>query len=100
MGVAYGSDIEKAMILLQEVANEHPLILDDPAPASSFEAFADSSLNLMLRCYLPDLDNRLRAITELHTAIDRKFAEAGIEIAFPQMDLHVQYADKTLNVSS
>ncbi len=90
VGVAYGSDAARARDLLLEVANDHPLIMDDPAPVASFEAFADSSLNLSLRCYLPDMDNRLRTTTELHSEIDRRFKEAGIEIAFPQQDIHLR----------
>ena len=39
---------------------------------------------------MPDLDSRLKTITELHTEIDRRFAEAGIEIAFPQQDVHLK----------
>jgi len=41
-------------------------------------------------CPLPHLDNRLAVITELHTAINKRFKEAGIEIAFPQRDLHLR----------
>ena len=61
-----------------------------PRPLATFEEFADSSLNLCLRAYVPDLDSRLKTITELHTEIDRRFAEAGIEIAFPQQDIHLR----------
>ena len=57
---------------------------------ATFEQFADSSLSLCLRCYVPDLDYRLRTISELHTEIDHRFAEAGIEIAFPQQDIHIR----------
>ena len=57
---------------------------------AAFEQFADSSLNLVLRAFLPDRDNRIGVITELHTEIDRRFAEAGIEIAFPQRDIHIR----------
>ena len=66
------------------------LVLDEPGPLATFEQFADSTLNLVLRAYLPDLDNRLGTISELHTEIDKRFAEAGIEIAFPQRDLHLR----------
>jgi potassium efflux system protein len=90
VGVAYGSDTEKARQLLLEIAEQHPLVLDDPAPFTTFEAFGDSTLDLMLRCYLPDLDNRLKTITELNESIDRRFKEAGIEIAFPQRDIHIR----------
>jgi potassium efflux system protein len=88
VGVAYGSDTEEARRIMLDVAADHERVLDDPAPMASFEQFADSSLNLVLRAYLPDLENRLGTITELHTEINRRFASAGIEIAFPQQDLH------------
>jgi potassium efflux system protein len=90
VGVAYGSNTEKALQILLEAAADHPCVLEDPAPIASFEQFADSSLHLVLRAYLPDLDNRLRTISELHTEIDRRFAAAGIEIPFPQRDLHLR----------
>ena len=90
VGVAYGSDTLLARSLLLQVARKHPAILDDPAPIATFEGFGDSTLDLILRCYLPSLDDRLRTVTELHEAIDREFKAAGIEIAFPQRDLHVR----------
>jgi potassium efflux system protein len=88
--VAYGTNTEQARQILLDVARAHPMILDDPPPLATFEQFADSSLNLILRAYLPDLDHRLGTITELHTEIHRRFAAAGIEIAFPQRDVHVR----------
>jgi potassium efflux system protein len=90
VGVAYGSDTQKARQILLDLAADHPLILDDPAPMATFEQFADSSLTLYLRAFLPNPDNRLKTITELHSEIDKRFAEAGIEIAFPQRDLHLR----------
>ena len=53
-------------------------------------------LNLSLRAYLPDMDSRVATITELNDEIDRRFAEAGIEIAFPQHDLHLRSMDPEL----
>lgn len=90
VGVAYGSDTDRARKILLEVASDHPLVLEDPAPLASFEEFADSSLTLRLRVYLPNLDDRIKTLTELHAEIDRRFADAGIEIAFPQRDLHLR----------
>jgi potassium efflux system protein len=54
-----------------------------------FERFAESSLNLTLRAYVGKLSERLQTTTELHKAIDKKFREAGIVIAFPQRDVHI-----------
>jgi len=90
VGIAYGSDTESARNLLLKIAREHPLLLADPAPAACFEAFGDSSLSLVLRAFLPTFENRLNVIHELHTAIHREFTSAGIEIPFPQRDLHVR----------
>jgi potassium-dependent mechanosensitive channel len=90
VGVAYGTDVAVAMEILERVASDHPLVLSDPAPLISFDQFGDSTLNLTLRCYLPNLDHRLNVITELNQAIAKRFQAAGIEIAFPQRDLHVR----------
>jgi potassium efflux system protein len=90
VGLAYGSDTEQARELLLQVADEHPLILKDPPSVATFEGFGDNSLNLSLRTFLPTLDNRLEVIHQLHTAIDRAFRQAGLEIAFPQRDLHIR----------
>jgi potassium efflux system protein len=94
VGVAYGTDTRKATKLLKQVATTHPLVLDDPTPLATFEKFGDSTLNLCLRCYIPSLDKRLETVTELHTAIDDSFAEHGIEIAFPQLDVNLTRDDE------
>ncbi|MFT5042274.1 MAG: potassium efflux system protein [Hyphomicrobiaceae bacterium] len=90
VGVAYGSDTGKALQILRDVAHDHPRIMDEPAPVVTFDQFADSTLNLMLRCYLPDMDGRWVTVSELNEAIDDRFKKAGIEIAFPQQDLHLK----------
>ncbi len=93
VGIAYGSDVNRAKELLVQVCRDHPLILSDPGPGVTFEGFGDNTLNLVVRSYLPDLDNRLGVIDALHSNIDRVFREAGIEIAFPQHDLHLRTID-------
>ncbi len=90
VGVAYGSDTNLACQLLHEVCADHPNLTTDPAPIVTFEGFGDSTLNLVMRCYLPNLERRLATIHDLHTMIDQRFRDAGIEIAFPQRDLHVR----------
>lgn len=90
IGVAYGTDTDRARRLLLEVAENHPDIMSDPKPIATFEGFDESALRLILRCYLPGLENRLSVVTQLHTDIDRAFSQAGIEISFPQRDLHLR----------
>jgi potassium efflux system protein len=97
VGVAYGSDTEKAKNLLLEIANNHPEVMDDPAPFAAFDQFGDSSLNIVLRCYLPNLDKRLATIHEIHTQIHERFNMEGIEIPFPQRDLHIRSVISGMN---
>jgi potassium efflux system protein len=89
VGVAYGSNTELAHELLLKVADEHPRVLDDPAPLVTFDQFGDNALNFTLRCYLPSMEGRLATVHDLHMAIDKAFREAGITIAFPQRDVHI-----------
>ena len=90
VGAAYGTDTDRARQILVEIAQDHPVVLEDPQPIATFEEFADSSLTLCLRAYVPDLGSRLTTITELHSEIDKRYAAEGIEIAFPQQDLHLR----------
>jgi len=90
VGVEYGSDTRRALQLLRSVATEHPRILAEPEPLISFEGFGDNALTLVLRCYMETLDGRIDVISALHQAIDDKFREAGIGIAFPQRDVHLR----------
>ncbi len=89
VGVAYGSDMEKALALVKDAVNEHEAVLKDPQPLITFDAFGDSSLNIIVRCFLPSLSKRRETVSDLNLAINQKFNEAGIVIAFPQRDVHL-----------
>ena len=90
VGVAYGSDTDRVRQLLLGIANDQPHVLRDPSPRVTFENFGNSTLDFVLRCYLPNLDNRLDVIDALHCSINDEFNAAGIEIAFPQQDVHIR----------
>ena len=89
VGLAYGSDVELALKLMLEAAQEHADILSDPEPSVVFDAFGDNALSLKLRCFVPETEFRLPSITALHKAINHKFNAAGLVIAFPQRDVHL-----------
>jgi len=91
VGVAYGSDVRKAMDLLLEAAQEVDLVLKEPLPTATFEDFGDNALLLWLRCFVSE--QRPAAWTQLRTLINDKFNKAGIVIAFPQRDLHVDFSE-------
>jgi potassium efflux system protein len=93
VGVAYGSDTQRVKEILLKVAQEHPdVITNKPSmePFVLFFGFGDSSLNFELRVFIKNIDRRLRVISDLNFAIDAAFREAGIEIPFPQRDVHIR----------
>ncbi len=90
VGVAYGSNTIKARETLLRIAQESEFVMDDPAPSAIFNGFGDSTLNLSLRVFLPTRDVWAALMNQLHTRIDEEFAKDGIEIAFPQLDVHVR----------
>ena len=89
VGLVYGGDVSKAMALMLEAAREHPEVLADPAPSVIFDEFGDNALSLKLRCFVPSMENRIFVFSALHEAINRKFNDAGLVIAFPQRDVHL-----------
>jgi potassium efflux system protein len=90
VGVAFGTDTEKAKKILLQIADANPLILKRPEPMAVFTQFGESTLDLELRAFLPSRDERPQASDELHTRIDVEFRKAGIEIALPQRDINVR----------
>lgn len=90
VGVAYGSDIAKTESTLLQVARDNPLVRQDPHPRALFLGFGESSLDFELRVHISNMEHYFTAKHELHKAVDAAFREAGIEIAFPQRDLHVR----------
>ena len=97
VGIAYGSDVTRALEIVHRVALEEEKVLDEPAPFVTLESFGDNSLNLRLRCFMDDMEARLETNSRLNEAINREFEEAGIVISFPQVDVHFD-AEQALNV--
>ncbi len=90
VGIAYGSDTRLAEQTLMRVARDNETVLEEPAPNVFFMGFGGSALTFELRVFVPNVESFLKVRHELHMAIDRAFREAGIEIAFPQQDIHVR----------
>ncbi len=93
VGIAYGSDRQKARELLLESVRTCPLVMDDPEPEVFFVGFGDSALNFQVRAFVKHVWQRTPARDAIHENIDRLFRENGITIPFPQRDLHLRSAD-------
>ena len=89
VGVAYGSDIELVRSTLLEIPNSIPQILKYPKPDVLFMDHGDSALIFRLR-YWARVDHYFSTSTDVRFALDHRFRELGIEIAFPQRDLHIR----------
>ncbi|HSN72687.1 MAG TPA: mechanosensitive ion channel domain-containing protein, partial [Steroidobacteraceae bacterium] len=98
VGVAYGSDTDQVEKLLLDAADSVPWLLRDPAPRVVFEQFADNSLNFRLYVWIDSGQRVLDTIHELHRRIDQRFREHGIEIAFPQRDVHLDTGPLTVQL--
>lgn len=91
IGVAYGSDVEKVRERLIAAGSENPHTLKDPAPSVFFEGFGNSALNFELVVWSSEMSHRPRRYrSDLNFSIERNLREAGIEIPFPQRDLHIR----------
>src|SRR6266403_1966567 len=89
IGVAYGSDLEKVRNALVEVARENSNVLPQPEPTVFLETFGESSINLELVVWSKEMSYRPRRFrSDLNFAIAEKLRAAGIEIPWPQRDLH------------
>jgi potassium efflux system protein len=92
VGIAYGSDTDLAERLLLKAARTNPQILKSPEPKAIFLRFGDSSLEFELRVYVKRIDDWIPMLHAMNRAIDKEFRQAGIEIAFPQRDVHLDAA--------
>ena len=100
VGVAYGSDVPLVFKSLLDAANANSSLVKSHAPQVLFLDFANSSLNFELRVWVAEATNRMNVISELHQDIDSRFRKANIEIAFPQMDVHVKADDTSKEIKS
>ena len=91
VGVAYGSDIDKVRQTLLAAARENPNTLQDPAPSVFLDKFGESSIDFELVVWSSEMSYRPRRYrSDVNFAIEKKFREAGIEIASPQRDIRIR----------
>jgi len=88
VGVAYGSDVDLVIKVLQESALEHPDIYDKESIEARLVDFGNSSLDFQLLFFSTNIFRINKVKSEIRRIINRKFAENKITIPFPQMDLH------------
>lgn len=90
IGVSYNSDLDLVLNSLKEIAQENIEVLDFPKSEVHFKEFGDSSWNMLLRVWIMNPKRYYYIRSDLNCAVVRKFREKGIEIPFPQRDLHLR----------
>lgn len=90
VGVAYGADIDQVKKALLEAVKRHPEVLLRPEPDVWFQSFGDSALNFEIMVWTGEPRKQFRVRSDLNYAIEASLRRYGIEIPFPQQDLHLR----------
>jgi potassium-dependent mechanosensitive channel len=90
VGIAYGSDIELARQVMLDAAHSAPLVLKEPEPSVLLVGFADSALEFSIRVFVSETANRMPVTHDLHSRLAKALSEQGIDIPFPQRDIHIR----------
>lgn len=97
VGISYGSDVRRAMALMEEVAQKFPRVLKDPPPGARLVGFGDSAVDLELRAWIRDPQRGVVNIkSDIQLGIWDAFHENGIEFPFPQQDLYLKTAPELM----
>ena len=90
VGVAYGTDPEKVLKILRDTIKKNNDIAETPEPMILFREFGDSSLNFDIRFWTTDSAGWMELQSKVNVEINNAFKKSGIEIPFPQRDLHLR----------
>lgn len=88
--ISYNDDPEQTLNLLERLARDHEHVLQDPPPRAFLLEFGDNGVNLELRVWIDDPDNRGLFRNELYLKIWKEFHAAGISFPFPQRDVYIK----------
>ena len=97
IGVAYGSDLEHVRDLMLEAAADTKRVLKDPQPSFRLMGFGDNAINLELRTWINDPQHGVHSVkSDIFWGIWQRFRDHGIEIPYPQRDVHLKSIPDTL----
>jgi small conductance mechanosensitive channel len=90
-GIGYGDDVDKAKDVLKKLLSEDARILKDPEPFIAVSALADSSVNFVVRAWVNGADY-WGVFFDMNEKVYKTFSKEGLNIPYPQMDVHVHNA--------
>jgi len=100
LGVAYGTDPNIVLKFLLDAANKQESVLTDPPPAAYFKGFGESSLDFELQFWVMQDSNWVKVRSDIAMVVMKSLEDAGIEIPFPQRDLHLRSVDEGAGIQS
>ena len=101
VGISYSSDVRAAIEMCVEAANSNPRVLGNPNPICLLKGFGDSAVDLEVRFWVVDPQNGLSNVkSDILLDIWDRFHDNGIEIPFPQRDLHLKSVAPEIRVSA
>lgn len=89
IGIAYGTDPQRVVAVLTEVARSSPGVLPEPAPVVLFLGFGDSALNFQVRAWTARFEEWVKTRSDIGLAVQRALRAEGIDIPFPQRDVRI-----------
>ncbi len=92
MNIGYDDNIDLAKNIMEKIANDHPSVMTNGAvdpPSTRVTAFLDSSIEVRLTCYVYDFNDNGKIGGELRESIFKAFKENGINVPYPQRDVHI-----------
>ena len=92
VGVGYQDDLKQARQILLQIARDEQLVLDDPEPVVRVASLGESSVGLVLQAFARN-DDFLEARSRIIEAVRNQLIEHGLNIPYPQRDLHVYHRD-------
>ena len=101
IGISYNSDLKLAMDLCSEAAKQVARVNSDPTPKCLLRAFGENSLNLEIRVWVDDMTlGRGSVINEILIHVWERFQEHGIQVPYPQRDLHIKSVETPIDLTS
>ncbi len=88
VGVSYDSDVQEVVAALIEAGSSHPRVLSYPEPDVLLMGFGDSAWDMRLRVWIPDPKDHIVVRSDINKAVVAEFRKRGVEIPFPQRDVH------------
>ncbi|MDI9244601.1 mechanosensitive ion channel domain-containing protein [Marinobacter sp. CHS3-4] len=91
VSVSYSDDVERAMAIMLEIAQEHPRVISEPEPACRLTNFGDHGIHLEVRVWVADPEAGFGSVrSDISLEIWRRFKQEGITIPFPQQDVYIK----------